>query len=1016
MCLGQIKYPSTHIMDDPQEYKYPAPEDPELQRKIYRKREFYYHRIPPRLSPMTPEEIEQYRTQVCKQKPKIQSYQAFLSEFINPETPYNGLLIFHGTGSGKTFASISIAERFKDQVVRYNTKIVILVPGPILKEQFKVDLVTVCTDYAYMPPDIGSNFETLPSTEKKKAIDKALKVASQYYRIISYKSFHKKVLGEKIKHDDQEMRQYSHNRITSLDNTVLIVDEAHNFTNNEYGHALMTIKNSSKNLRIVLLTATPMKNLADEVVPLLNFLRPINDPIEKARVFQGSDFNMDFAPYGKEYLARMCTGYVSFYRGNNPYTFAKRVDIGEVPAELLFTPLVRCVMKQFQLDVYNRVVAEHQDALDKNSEAISNFAFPYLTSDGSLGGTYGREGVKLTIQQVTSSHELQKKIKEYFKVDENDDRVLYYSKATKTLTGRIFALPYLHHFSTKFANCMENIINMEVGIAFVYTNLVKFGTTLFKEVLNSNGFIEYNKEGKYLLTPYTRSYDMKSTYAEYVKKGNKEIAFYPATYIMVSGSGESELETKAVPEEKIDVIRKVFNSLDNADGKYVKLVLGSRVVNEGVTLENVRQVHILDTHYHLGRVEQVIGRAIRQCRHIRVTEPYKPSPPVRVFRYVVAYNNGLTREEVLYKKAEVKYLTIKSTERVLIENAVDCPLNFGANQVYHELEKCYTPAEVIDNPEFKKQLCPARCEFQDCRFKCGDHSLNLNYYDRNSNIYRNIAKSHLDFGTFSKRNARLEIDFCKNCIKDLFRLRDRYSLKLLTQEIMEYYDEDKKELFDKFFLFRALTELMPVTEAERLNFNDFVVNRYNIEGYIVFHDGYYSFEPLRPEESVDNEGISESTEGVRSLNDFIITSEKKPTVQRFVFPSEEGLTKQENFIVGTIDDDANGNEVFRIRPPRKAKVEKKREKGLPTVKGSVCHFSKSVPQLQSILKKLGGKIPTKPEMAKNRHILCNLIKERLVYMETHAGTKGIPNKRFLVVPKNHPTLPYPLNRKDRIKK
>jgi type I site-specific restriction-modification system R (restriction) subunit len=34
----------------------------------------------------------------------------------------------HGTGSGKTMTALKIAEQFKEQVKKYNTKIHILVP------------------------------------------------------------------------------------------------------------------------------------------------------------------------------------------------------------------------------------------------------------------------------------------------------------------------------------------------------------------------------------------------------------------------------------------------------------------------------------------------------------------------------------------------------------------------------------------------------------------------------------------------------------------------------------------------------------------------------------------------------------------------------------------------------------------------------------------------------------------------------------------------------------------------
>ena len=44
---------------------------------------------------------------------KLQIPQKFVSEFINPKTKYNGLLIFHQIGAGKTCAALNIAENFK---------------------------------------------------------------------------------------------------------------------------------------------------------------------------------------------------------------------------------------------------------------------------------------------------------------------------------------------------------------------------------------------------------------------------------------------------------------------------------------------------------------------------------------------------------------------------------------------------------------------------------------------------------------------------------------------------------------------------------------------------------------------------------------------------------------------------------------------------------------------------------------------------------------------------------------
>ena len=65
------------------------------------------------------------------------SYQNLLPNFINPETPYKGLIIMHGLGSGKTQTGINIADNFIPQCQKYRTKIVVLVPGPLLKEIWK---------------------------------------------------------------------------------------------------------------------------------------------------------------------------------------------------------------------------------------------------------------------------------------------------------------------------------------------------------------------------------------------------------------------------------------------------------------------------------------------------------------------------------------------------------------------------------------------------------------------------------------------------------------------------------------------------------------------------------------------------------------------------------------------------------------------------------------------------------------------------------------------------------------
>jgi superfamily II DNA or RNA helicase len=112
------------------DFSYPETNDPDIQAKLFRKREFYYHQIKPRQKMESYEEIKKYRDQVCKGEFKLREQQAILSNLFSTNTPYKGLLIMHGTGTGKTCTAISIAELFKDQVKKYNTKIYVLTFGP----------------------------------------------------------------------------------------------------------------------------------------------------------------------------------------------------------------------------------------------------------------------------------------------------------------------------------------------------------------------------------------------------------------------------------------------------------------------------------------------------------------------------------------------------------------------------------------------------------------------------------------------------------------------------------------------------------------------------------------------------------------------------------------------------------------------------------------------------------------------------------------------------------------------
>ena len=95
------------------------------------------------------------------------------------------------------------------------------------------------------------------------------------------------------------------------------------------------------NLRLLFLSATPMYNSYKEVVWLVNIMN-LNDKrpqIEVKDIFD-SDGNFKTSStnprLGQELLERKATGYISFVRGENPYTFPYRIWPAEFSKENTF--------------------------------------------------------------------------------------------------------------------------------------------------------------------------------------------------------------------------------------------------------------------------------------------------------------------------------------------------------------------------------------------------------------------------------------------------------------------------------------------------------------------------------------------------------------------------------------------------------------------------------------------------------------------------------------------------------
>jgi hypothetical protein len=132
--------------------------------------------------------------------------------------------------------------------------------------------------------------------------------------------------------------------------------------------------------------------------------------------------------------------------------------------------------------------------------------------------------------------------------------------------------------------------------------------------------------------------------------------------------------------------------------------------------------------------------------------------------------------------------------------------------------------------------------------------------------------------------------------------------------------------------------------------------------------------------------------------------------------------RDENYVVGIIDKNfnqlaSNEMDLFKIRAPIGKSKDKKRGTGIPTLKGAVCATSKDKDYLMNLIKKIPGNTADDLKQIKKliREDICNELRNKLLYLEKYSTTKDNNKITYMMIPANHPNLPFPFNLEDRVK-
>jgi hypothetical protein len=734
-------------------------------------------------------------------------HQKVVRDYLMMETPYRGLLLYHGLGSGKTCSSIAVAESLLS-----NKKVFVMLPAS-LEQNYKGEL-RKCGDPLYMydqhwrqqtlTPEnretakrLGisdgfldrnrtfftsvagesPNYQTLPRPAQEIIGKQIEDIINQRFTFIRYNGLSSANIGKYVPADGTN--PYS--------GSVVIIDEVHNFISrisnaSEVARKLYDLIYNAIDCKVVALSGTPVINRPNEVAFLMNLLRgPIERIVVPVKAIPTWDEermtnalraipDVDTVEYNavKKYilLTRNPPHFRSIYSEKGDRTAVQYVK--DMPFIPLAADWVKSWAPKFQTEVggaelaTERVSTETFECLPTEYDEFATLFLDGLTIKNPLLFQRRIQGLvsyfkgadeRMLPRRVDDDKTLEKVLMsdaqfnhylairaEEIKRDARKRRNPLRDDDSEMKTFRVnsrlacdYAVPpelakndaeatdedappdksailaslkadptrylsekALESFSPKMLKMMKNI-KASLGEGDFRNQLVYSyfrnleGLGVFSAALEANGWQEYKltKEANQWVEDPSLDPE-KPAFAFYTGNEDAEQREYMRQIFNGVGYGDTfPASLKA--------------SIESKPKKKLCLFMITAAGAEGITLANVRHVHIMEPHWNPARHDQVIGRAIRICSHARLPVEERT---VRVSFYLSVFSEAQTKstegvnvvlvrrtdmvvkryegdptevfmstDEYLYEKAYEKEKVNQKIGLLLKQAAVDCEIH-----------------------------------------------------------------------------------------------------------------------------------------------------------------------------------------------------------------------------------------------------------------------------------------------------------------------------------------------------
>ncbi len=746
-------------------------------------------------------------------------------------------------------------------------KKIIFVAAPNIQDNFKLQLfdekklksingfwdLKSCVGNKFIKEINPMNMIGLNKSTVIKQIKKIISESYHFFGYIEFANYINKIMAKFTSVNEKDSHTFKKQLFylqREFENRLMVIDEVHNIRQIDGLSSKSTTINFlnlvtySKNMKLLLLSATPMFDNPREIVWITNLLNLADNKyiLHEREIFDASDNLLikKSRNEGKLKLIRKLRGYVSFVHGENIFTFPYRIFPKMLNDEhsllhkltkkwkypshqingdkispndfIKHTDLYLLDLAPEQNKYYEKIKTNIKNSTKYKKYFIDSKGLPFYLMDKllhSLTMVYPKKGALLNVLEPDTINSLFGKLglTRSMRFEENLSQVaksFQYKKKTLDDFGRIFKLTHLQKYSSKLYTICNKIKHSE-GVVIIYSRFIYAGAIPIALALEEMGFTRYGKPSLF------KTNDTPPVNHKMQTKTATQKNFNQTGYIIISGDKGLSPNNKAAINSATDV--------NNINGEKIKVIIISKAGSEGLDFKYIRQIHILDPWYNLNRAEQIIGRGVRHMSHCAL--PFNKRN-VEIYMYATLLKNKKeeTADLSIYRLAEKKAKKIGVITRLLKENAVDCLLNVGQTDVgENKINKTVT--QIVGNGteiQFKlgdKPNTPI-CDFMDCNFKCNVDGAKLDY----------------DESTYNHTFITLSIGQIFQRIRDLFK---------------EKYTYTKKELILAINIYKNYSEEQIMVALDTLinDKTEYLTDMHDNLGHLVNVSNYYMFNPVQ---------------------------------------------------------------------------------------------------------------------------------------------------------------------------